>query len=290
MLRITFLFLFLCSCIFSNAQDNVTSGFIKTGNGKRGQVFVTWGYNRAYYNKSDIHFKGDGYDFTLYDVDAEDIPEEYSTKVYLNPKQFTVPQFNFRAGYYFRENTAISLGWDHMKYHIIPTQLVVIDGYIDPEKYNAPNYTGTYDNEYFMYDPGFMNYHHSDGFNFIRLALEQRIPFYQSRSQNHVFAMNGSVSLGAMMPWTDFTFLGEHHRNKPHFAGYGASIHAGFRYEFFKYFFLQVAAQVGWSNLPDIMLEDHLPSRASQKITFIERSWALGGYIPVKKQKQPSVE
>ncbi len=289
MLRVAFLFLFLSGSAISHAQEN-TSGFLTTGNSKKGQVFVTWGYNRAYYNKSDIHFKGDGYDFTLYGVDAEDIPEKFKADVYFNPKQFTVPQFNFRAGYYFRENTAISLGWDHMKYHIIPTQLVQIDGFIDPEKYGESRYTGTFDNDYFMYDPGFMNYHHSDGFNFIRVALEQRVPFYQSAKKNHVFAMNGSVSLGAMMPWTDFTFLGEHHRNKPHFAGYGASIHAGFRYEFFKYFFLQVAAQVGWSKLPDIMLEDHLPSRASQQITFIERTWALGGYIPIKKQKQPSVD
>lgn len=276
--------------LFANSvscQEN-TSGFISSGNSKKGQIFVTWGYNRAYYNKSDVHFKGDGYDFTLYGVDAEDMPEKFG-KVYFQPNQFTVPQFNFRLGYYFKENTALSLGWDHMKYHIIPTQLVMIDGYIDPEKYNAPSYAGTYDNTYFMYEPGFMNYHHSDGFNFVRVALEQRVPFYQSASKNHVFAMNGSVSLGAMVPWTDFTLFGVNHRNKLHLAGYGASVHAGFRYEFFKHFFVQIAAQVGWTNLVDIMLEDDLPSRASQKITFIERSWALGGYIPVKRQGEKKI-
>jgi len=286
--RITFLFPFLFSFNAINAQEE-TPRLNTTGNSKKGQLFITWGYNRAYYNESDIHFKGDGYDFTLYDVAAEDIPEEFDPKVYFNPVQLTVPQFNFRVGYYFKENTALSIGWDHMKYHIIPTQLLVMDGYIDPEKYPSV-YSGQYNSAYFMYEPGFMNYHHSDGFNFIRVALEQRLPFFQSRNGKHVLAMNGSVSLGAMMPWTDFTFLGVNHRNKPHFAGYGASLHAGFRYEFFKYFFVQAMAQVGWSNLPDIMLEDHLPSRAEQKITFIERSWALGGYIPVKKQKQPKAE
>lgn len=288
MFRITFLFIFLFSFKAIIAQEE-TSRLNTTGNSKKGQLFITWGYNRAYYNESDIHFKGDGFDFTLYDVAAEDIPEEFDPKVYFNPVQLTVPQFNFRVGYYFKDNTALSIGWDHMKYHIIPTQLLVMDGYIDPAKYPSV-YSGRYNSAYFMYEPGFMNYHHSDGFNFIRVALEQRLPFFQSRNGKHVLAMNGSVSLGAMMPWTDFTFLGVNHRNKPHFAGYGASLHAGFRYEFFNYFFVQAMAQVGWSNLPDIMLEDHLPSRASQKITFIERSWALGGYIPIKKQKQPMTE
>lgn len=248
---------------------------------KEHQFYVTWGYNRAYYNKSDVHFKGEGYDFTLHDVRAEDMREKFEADVYLNPLQFTVPQFNFRAGYYFKKNTAISMGWDHMKYHIIPTQLVKIDGYIDPDKYHLPEYTGDFHHDYILYKPSFMDYHHSDGFNFIRVALEQRVPFWESKNGNHVLAMNASVSAGAFLPWTDFTFFGVGHRNKPHFAGYGASLHAGFRYEFFRYFFMQVAAQVGWSNLTNVMLEDELPSRADQKISFIERSWALGGYIPI---------
>lgn len=242
---------------------------------------MTWGYNRSYYNQSDVHFKGDGYDFTLHNVKAEDMPEKFDPKVYFSPTRLTIPQFNFRLGYYFRKNTAISIGWDHMKYHIISTQLVEIDGYIDEEKYDSEEYAGTYHHDYILYTPRLMNYHHSDGYNFIRVALEQRVPFWQSHNSKHTLALNGVVSLGAVMPWTDFTFFGVNHRNKPHFAGYGASIHVGFRYEFLNYFFVQAHAQCGWTNLPDIMLEDDLPSRAAQKISFLERSWALGGYIPL---------
>jgi len=274
----------LSICAYS---QEITTGYQRAlGSVKRKQVYVTWGYNRAYYNRSDIHFEGDGYNFTLHDVAAEDMPEKFHSDVYLNPKQFTVPQFNFRAGYYFRDNTALSIGWDHMKYHIIQTQLVEIDGYIDPEKYYNPEFTGQFNHEPILYNPSFMDYHHSDGFNFIRIALEKRLPFWRSRNGKHVLAMNGSVSLGTTMPWTDFTFFGVRHRNHPHFAGYGASVHAGFRYEFFNYFFLQVTAQCGWTNLVDIMLEDDLPSRAKQQITFFERAWALGGYIPLTRQKR----
>jgi len=251
------------------------------------QFYVTWGYNRAYYNRSDIHFKGEGFDFVLKDARAEDMPESFRTDVYFNPTQFTVPQFNFRLGYYFKNNTAVSLGWDHMKYHLVPTQMVKIDGFIDPEKFDLPEYTGVFNNEMILYKGSFMDYHHSDGFNFIRLAIEKRMPFWNSYSQRQIIAMNGSVSVGAIMPWTDFTFFGEHYRNKPHFAGYGASLCIAFRYEFLKYFFLQIGAQAGWSNLKDILLQDHLDSRASQKITFVERSWALGGYFPIKKRVEP---
>jgi hypothetical protein len=256
---------------------------------RRGEVYFTWGYNRAYYNKSDIHFKGDGYDFTLHNARADDMPEKFDPAVYFDPGQLTVPQFNFRIGYYFRDNTAISLGWDHMKYRLTTNQLVEIDGYIDEEKYISEEYTGQFAHDYILYSPRFMDFHHSDGFNFIRLALEKRVPFYTTKNRLFTAAFNGAVSLGAMMPWTDFTFFGVRHRNKPHFAGYGASVHAGFRFELKRYFFVQVHAQCGWSNLPDIMLEDELPSRASQKISFLERSWALGCYIPFNKKRFVSV-
>jgi hypothetical protein len=260
---------------------------VANGTFQNKSFYVTWGYNRAYYNKSDIHFKGEGFDFTLYDVRAEDMPEEFSTDVYFNPTQFTVPQFNFRAGYYFAENTAISLGWDHMKYRIIPTQLLRINGNIDENKSNLDQYTGNFSNEFILYSPSFMDYHHSDGFNFIRLAIERRQPFLKwGKMGNHVLAFNGSASIGAMMPWTDFTFFGVNHRNKPHFAGYGMSLHAGIRYELYRYFFIQVAGQAGWSHMPDILLEDHLPSRAEQKITFFERTWAIGAYFGFKKKPQ----
>lgn len=254
---------------------------------KEGQFYLTWGYNRAFYKPSDIHFKGDGYDFTLLQARAEDMPEKFSD-IYFNLSQFTVPQFQFRLGYFFSKNTAVSAGWDHMKYHLIPVQLVNIDGYIDPAKYPDLDYSGNFNNASILYTGKFMDYHHSDGFNFVRVAIEQRLPFWTAYDGKITAAMNGSASLGAMLPWTDFTFFGTHHRNKLHLAGYGASLSAAFRLEFLQYLFLQLSAQAGWCNMPDIMLEDHLPSRASQKITFLERSWSIGGYIPSRKRREKS--
>ena len=38
----------------------------------KGKMYIFWGGNRESYSSSDIHFKGDDYDFTLYDVQAHD--------------------------------------------------------------------------------------------------------------------------------------------------------------------------------------------------------------------------
>jgi hypothetical protein len=265
---------------YAHGQDNVINPSGEKG--RKGSVYITWGYNRAYYGKSDVHLKGEHYDFVIHDARAEDMPEKFDPSVYFNFNQLTVPQFNFRVGYYFNENTAFSLGWDHMKYRLITTQLVRISGEIDPEYYNLSGFTGIFDHTPVIYQPKFMDYHHSDGFNYIRAGIERRLPLTSLWNGKLELVMVGGVSAGVMLPWTDFTFFGVHHRNKLHLAGYAGSVNAGFRAEFLKWFFIQVNAQAGWANMPDIVLEDHLPSRASQQISFFERSWALGGYIPVR--------
>lgn len=74
------------------------------------------------FSNSDIHFSGNGYNFQLNNVSAQDRPTKFGI-VYFNPGWFTVVQYNFRAGYFIKDNLAIVLGIDHMKYVIIKTKL-----------------------------------------------------------------------------------------------------------------------------------------------------------------------
>ena len=99
----------------------------------KGKFFVSWGGNRENYSKSDIHFKGADYDFTIYDVSAHDKPKGWHID-YINPGRMTIPQTNFRMGYFINDHYSVAIGVDHMKY--------VMDQDI------AVNYTGTYPNRY----------------------------------------------------------------------------------------------------------------------------------------------
>jgi len=276
--RVVILIVLYLTGYHAYTQDDV----VAPNQGRKGQAYVYWGYNRAFYQASDIHFRGEHYNFTLHRARAEDMPERFSPGVYFNPRSLSIPQFNFRAGYFFGKNTSLSLGWDHMKYRLVTTQRVKVSGYIDPEVYPFPEYNGTFDHTSILYQNGFMDFHHSDGFNFVRASIEHRAPMWVSRNGQQMVVLIGGVSGGAMLPWTDFTFFGQHHRNKLHLAGYGVSANVGCRFEFLKWMFFQFNMQSGLADLRDIVLEDHLPSRASQRIVFLERSFSLGGYIPVK--------
>lgn len=291
------LFLGISIQIYSQTADQP---LLARPNSRKGSLFVFYGYNRAYYGRSDVHFKGDGFDFTLNDVAAEDMPEKFKAVTYFNPRNISIPQFVFRTGYYFNDNTAISVGWDHMKYHIVTTQLVTMNGYIDPEKFpklssslDGAGNSGTFSQVPVLYNPGFMDLHHSNGFNFVRVALEKRAPIWTSSNGNYELAFNGSISAGALFCWTDWTFMGDRYLNHLHLAGYGASTNIGFRFDFWKYFFVQAQAQFGLSNLPNIQLmtrsvsgnPDQKSAVGDQQILFMERAWMFGGYIPLIRKK-----
>jgi hypothetical protein len=246
---------------------------------RKGQAYVYWGYNRASYLRSYIHFKGEDYDFILKNASATDMPSKFDPNVYFNFKNFSIPQFNARVGYFLTDQLSVSLGWDHMKYRLTPTQAVIIDGYIDSVAYAGKPYVGQFNNQEILYTTDFMDFHHSNGFNFVRAAAEYRSPIWKSKSNQVGLYSWCGVGLGVFLPWTDFTFYGERHLNWLHVAGWGASVSSGVKLEVGKHFFAQIGAQFGRSFLGDILLEDEGSARAQQSITFLERSWSVGLYL-----------
>lgn len=110
MKKLIYMFLFIISGNFAFAQkierDTLKhdDGLIVDGsykNFKKGAMFVYWGWNRAAFTNSDIRFKGADYNFTLENVVAHDRPSPLSLD-YINPGTISIPQFNFRLGYFVK--------------------------------------------------------------------------------------------------------------------------------------------------------------------------------------------
>lgn len=99
----------------------------------KGNFFIFWGYNRSVYAKSTIQVKGDTYNYTLYNMPAQDMPEKVTAKNYLDPGYITVPQFNARIGFFVSDKYVVSAGWDHTKYKTQNGATVKISGTIDEE-------------------------------------------------------------------------------------------------------------------------------------------------------------
>ena len=106
---------------------------------RQGRFFAFWGYNRSTYTHSSMKFWGNGYNFRISDIRATDDATNPSS-VYINPSGFTVPQFNYRVGYFLSNKNFVSFGSDHMKYSMAK-QTTHLTGTI-----TSGNNMGTYNN------------------------------------------------------------------------------------------------------------------------------------------------
>lgn len=252
---------------------------------RKSQFYLNWGYNRANFADSDIHFKGKGYDFTLNNVVAHNRPTNYHFKDYLNLSNLTIPQYNFKIGYYFKDNWSISIGTDHMKYVMINDQTATISGNIsakvsEPEIVVNPDYVGTYNNTPFKINSkDFLVFEHTDGFNYAHFELEHFQNLFKIR--NKAMGIDWSYGLGAglIVPRTDahlFGIGGNHYWN---IAGYGVSAKTGLRFDLTNRFYINTDLKGGFTSLSKIITTGNDSDFAQQKVWFLERYFALGYQI-----------
>lgn len=253
---------------------------VKRNFSRKGDFFVHWGYNNSWYNKSDIRFKGPGYDFKLKDVVAHDKQSTLSWD-YLNPSEVTIPQFNFHFGYFFKDNWSVSIGWDHMKYVMDIPQTVKIEGYINPTisepAIPTGKFAGTYNGESITIPKEMLTFEHTDGLNYASVEVERHDDIWVPRSQQTSLTLETGLGAGLVVPRSDVRLFGVGENNYWNVAGYGFSAKAGLKLYITKGWYLQNTTKVGWMQLDKIHTTGRNSlDRASQKISYIQNFFALG--------------
>lgn len=258
-----------------NASVRSVSWFAKANTDSRFQRFYFyWGYNRATFAKSDIHFSGPEYDFTLFNVEAKDRPTKFNFKTYFSPTTISIPQYNYRLGFFLTRHIALSVGVDHLKYVVVNDQTVRMSGVISEEV--SSRYAGSYLRRPIRLTDDFVRFEHTDGLNLVNLDLEYHLPLLQLARPNvalHVMAGMGGIWV---VPRTDAHVFGYGLNNKFHLAGYSLAGKAGLRLYVLKRLFLMVETKAGYITLPSILLRNEQPERASQNIFFWEKMGAVG--------------
>ncbi len=271
-LLVVFFTSILISPIYTHSQEKQKYSL----KNPKGNFFVFWGYNRSAYANSTIQIKGDNYNYTLYDMPAQDMPEKVTAKKYLDPQYLTVPQFNVRAGFYITNKYVISAGWDHMKYKTQNGVTVKITGTIDEEA--SERYAGTYNNDLItVYHDSLVKIEHSDGLNVIQLNLERHDLLLVNPKENLGLTTILGAGINFPMPWTNATIFGVRNDDRPHFTGFGFSIFGGIKFLFFKKLFIQGLLQTGYLHMPGIVITPKGGTeRASQNIGYLQGMVVLG--------------
>jgi hypothetical protein len=271
-----FFILLLILGISSFAQDTVTP--LKYTAKNKGKFFVSWGGNRESYSRSDITFTGKDYNFTLEDVSAVDKPKGFHID-YINPARMTIPQTDFRLGYFLSDNYSVSVGVDHMKYVMLQNRATNLKGSYP----NAGSYGEVLPNNQVLLTEDFLTFEHTDGLNFVHAEVSRFDDLAKlaklSLGNPDKFQINLTEGLGAglLYPKTNTKLLGKARHDDFHISGYGLSAKAGLNVTFWKHFYIQGEFKTGYINMPDIRTTANSEDRASQSFFFLQRIIEIGG-------------
>lgn len=260
------------SCLLANAQETP----IRYTASNKGKFFVYWGANRGYFSSSDIRFKGNDFDFTVHNAKAHDKPKGWHLD-YINPTRMTIPETNFRMGYYITDKYNISVGFDHMKYVMTQNQEALVTGTYP----NKGSYGEVLDNGNTKMTEEFLQFEHTDGLNYINaeIARTEDISMYFGIGNTDKIQVNAIAGVGAgiLFPKTNATVLGRERNDEFKVAGYGISAKGGANLTFCKYFFVQYEAKLGYINIVKAPISQNSGEYASHHFTFLESIIVVGG-------------
>ncbi len=276
------IFLLLLSVILfmkiSTAQENKIPSSTNDQKNLRKKFFFYWGYNRAIFTRSDIHLSGANYDFTVFDVKAHDRPSPFSIREYFGITSWSVPQYNYRIGYYINDRVSFSFGQDHMKYVMDRNQTATVSGVVSSAA--SEKYAGEYLEAPTKITPDFLTFEHTDGLNLFSLEIEYTLPLFSFFDNKLRIDLNGGAGGIWMVPRTDVRVFGYGLNNEYHLAGYSMTAKAGPQIQFFKHYFLRAQTRVGYITLPDILIHNEAPDRADQNFSFMEWYVVAGLLFP----------
>ncbi len=256
----------------------------------RAKFFAYWGWNRGGFTNSDIHFHGNDYNFTLYQVVAHDRQTDLGIDPYLSPGSVTIPQTNARIGYFLNDHWSLSLGLDHMKYVMDQDQTANITGTIQN---SGTPYDGVYNNSPLVLKSDFLMFEHTDGLNYINFEVRRHdmlVNLKRYHLPNISLNLIEGLGAGVLLPKTNTTLLGFNRYDDFHLAGWGLAGMVGLNLTFFDHFFIQSELKGGFINMPDIRTTEFSADRADQKFYFDQLNFIIGGNFAINFSKSTKKE
>lgn len=248
---------------------------------KKGSVMIFWGWNRAWYSNSDIHFYGKDYNFTLHNVSAHDRPMSISKfNYYIDPTKMSVPQINYNITYFVDDNLGITFGIDHMKYVMDQDQTAKITGYIADPHYAAMIQNGQVD----LTNGEFLRYEHTNGLNYLNLGIQK---FRQLlNKKNFDIFWGAGFGAGVLVPKTDVILMLKEQSNHFHLAGFGLDARTSVNLVLWNHFVAKAEFKYAYINLPSVRTtqENVKVDKAIQDFNAYELIFGIGYTFNTRKK------
>lgn len=248
---------------------------------KDGHFYFGWGYTRAWYSKSTIHFvnnssrvnpvtgRTDNYDFTLHQVTAHDRSDFDRIKDVIN---ITIPQFVFRIGFSLNPKWTVELNYDHTKYVVDDNQRIRISG-----RFNE-NWV---DQDTLLNGNDLVHFEHTDGANFWMFNLVRK---WKVISLGNAFNMTWLLKPGAglVVPRTDVTLFSQRVNNDWKVAGWITGIESGARFSFYNKAYIEFVGKAVYANYVNVFVVGRGNGKANHHFFATQLTLTCGYQFPPK--------
>lgn len=237
--------------------------------GKKGELYLSWGYNKEWYTPSNLHISQPalGNDYTIKNIYAHDHP---GWNEGLFNRALTIPQYNYRLGYFFKDNWAIEINFDHTKYVVADNQLLHAQGIMNNEPVDT----------FINNRSGFLKYQLNNGANFLLFNLVHRKHLTSLGKDWFDAALLMKGGVGVVIPHVQNVVDGNANRKGFQFGGFDAGLEAGIRATFFRYAYLEFTNKVLAAQYYNLRV---YKGNAKQFFGCYQMILSIGASIPLKK-------
>jgi len=206
---------------------------------RKGEFYFSWGYNTEWYTKSNVKVNQPelGNDYMFHQIKGHD---RKGWDEGLLHKAITIPQYNYRIGYFFNKlkGLGFELNFDHTKFIFTDGQQANVKGKLGGRKVDT--------SVLFTEANGFY-YYLNNGANFFLFNFVKRWHAFESRDGNFKIDILGKAGIGPVVPHVQNSFFGQ--ANDQHFqlGGWNIGVEGTIKATFFKYAFLEYCNKLDYA-------------------------------------------
>lgn len=206
---------------------------------RKGELYISWGYNKEWYTRSNVRVMQPnlGNDYSFKHIKGHDHP---GWDEGLFSKPLTIPQYNYRIGYFFNDkhDLGVEINFDHTKFIFADGQEAKIKGRLNGKTVDS---TVT-----FSEANGFF-YYLNNGANFLLFNIVKRWHWISSEKERVKIDVLGKAGVGPVIPHVENSFFGK--KNEPHFqvGGWNMGFEGAVRSTFYKVVYLEFAGKLDYA-------------------------------------------
>jgi hypothetical protein len=243
---------------------------------RKGEFYISWGYNKAYYTNSNVTINQPSLNnnFTFNQVKLVDKPGWNEA---LFTMALSIPQYNYRIGYFFDKDWAFEINFDHTKALFKDNQTVHMVGTyggrpVDSSFVFSKTGTGTSKNYYYL----------NNGANFLLFNIVKRKRFSNLSSPSIQLDGLAKVGIGPLIPHVENSLFGQKNEQKFQFGGWNTGVEYALRSTFKKHLYLEFAGKLDYAYYYGL---DVYQGKAKQGFGTLEFIMSLGYTLPAGPKK-----